>query len=349
MRFYKPQEQFEYFCGVDLHTRTMHLCILDQTGRIQLHKNIRSRPEALLEAVGPFRDGLVLACECVFCWYWLADLCEREGIEFVLGHALYMKAIHGGKTKNDRLDSEKIAILLRGGMLPEAYAYPRAMRATRDLLRRRSRLVRMRSELLGHVQLSKHQYNLAPFKKKIAYRAGRQGVAEHFDDPVVRRNGDLDIGAIDYLESAIKHEEKYLITQIHVYDRQAFFLLRSVPGIGVILAMTIFYEVHDIGRFPSVQHFASYCRLVKCAKESAGKKLGYSGAKIGNVHLKWAFSEAAVGILGKCPEARKLVERLRRRYGKGKALSVLAHKLGRATYYMLVRNRPFDMQRFFNA
>ena len=94
-----------------------------------------------------------------------SDLCEDEGIEFVLGHALYMKAIHGGKTKNDRIDSEKIAILLRGGMLPEAYAYPKAMRATRDLLRRRSRLVRMRSELLGHVQLSKYQYNLAPFKK----------------------------------------------------------------------------------------------------------------------------------------------------------------------------------------
>jgi len=99
MRFYKPQEQYQYFCGIDLHTRTMHLCILDQTGRIQLHKNIRSRPDAFLKAVAPFRNGLVLACECVFCWYWLSDLCQDEGIEFVLGHALYMKAIHGGKNE----------------------------------------------------------------------------------------------------------------------------------------------------------------------------------------------------------------------------------------------------------
>ena len=119
MRFYQPQEQYQYFCGIDLHTRTMHLCVLDQAGRIQLHKNIQSRPDAFLKAIAPFRNRLVVACECVFCWYWLADLCADEGIEFVLGHALYMKAIHGGKTKNDRIDSEKIAILLRGGMLPE--------------------------------------------------------------------------------------------------------------------------------------------------------------------------------------------------------------------------------------
>ena len=155
MRFYKPQVHYQCFCGIDLHTRTMHVCILDGAGQVQLHKNIQSQPDAFLKAVAPFRDELVVACECVFCWYWLSDLCADEGIEFVLGHALYMKAIHGGKTKNDRLDSEKIAILLRGGMLPKAYAYPRAMRPTRDLFRRRARLVRMRSELLGHVQLSK--------------------------------------------------------------------------------------------------------------------------------------------------------------------------------------------------
>jgi len=89
----------------------MHLCVLDHAGQVQLHKNIRSRPEAFLKAIGPYRDRLVVACECIFCWYWLADLCAEEGIEFVLGHALYMKAILGGKTKNDRIDSEKVTIL----------------------------------------------------------------------------------------------------------------------------------------------------------------------------------------------------------------------------------------------
>jgi hypothetical protein len=96
----------------------------------------------------------------MFAWYWLADLCCRENIPFVLGHALYMKAIHGGKTKNDRVDSEKIAMLLRGGMLPEAYVYPHQMRATRDLLRRRMYLVHHRAEALAHVENTRTQYNL---------------------------------------------------------------------------------------------------------------------------------------------------------------------------------------------
>ena len=349
MRFYQPQEHYEYFCGIDLHTRTMHLCVLDQAGRIQLHKNIRTRPEAFLKAVAPYREGLVVACECVFCWYWLADLCADEDIEFVLGHALYMKAIHGGKTKNDRIDSEKIAILLRGGMLPQAYAYPAPMRATRDLLRRRSRLVRMRAELLGHVQLTKYQYNLPAFKKRIAYRAGRKGIAEHFDGAIVRRNVNLDIAAIDYLETAIKREEKFLVAQTRIHDRQAFYLLRTVPGIGVILAMTIFYEIEDISRFNRVQQFASYARLVKGQKSSAGKYLGSQGGKMGNAHLKWAFSEAAILFLRESERAKKYVARLESKYGKKKALSILTAKLGRAVYFVLRRREEFEEDRFFAA
>ena len=79
---------------------------------------------------------MVVAVACIFTWYWLADLCAQEGSPFVLGHALYMNAIQGGTAKNDTIDAQKIALLLRGGMLPQAYVYPAAMRATRDLLRR---------------------------------------------------------------------------------------------------------------------------------------------------------------------------------------------------------------------
>jgi len=135
MRFYT--ESHAHDCGIDLHAKTMYLCILDREGQVLLHENITSRPEAFLEAVSPCRDDLVVAVECMFTWYWLADLCRREGIEFVLGHALYRKAIHGGKAKSDRIDAYMIASLLRGGNLPQAYVYPPELRATRDLLRRR--------------------------------------------------------------------------------------------------------------------------------------------------------------------------------------------------------------------
>jgi len=134
MRFYTQQHQ--HYCGIDLHARTMYLCILNSAGEVLLHRNLRATPEVFLQAITPYREDLVVAVECMFTWYWLADLCAAEGIRFVLGHALYMKAIHGGKAKNDRIDAHKIAVLLRGGMLPQAYVYPAAMRATRDLLRR---------------------------------------------------------------------------------------------------------------------------------------------------------------------------------------------------------------------
>jgi transposase len=128
----------------------MYVCILATIGQVLVHRNVKATPAAFLEIVAPYREDLVVAAECMFTLYWLADVCAAEAIAFVLGHALAMKAIHGGKAKNDKLDSFKIATLLRGGLLPQAYIYPAAMRATRDLLRRRRHLVRKRGQLLAH-------------------------------------------------------------------------------------------------------------------------------------------------------------------------------------------------------
>ena len=118
MKFYSKQHK--YYCGVDLHARSLYVCIIDQKGVIVKHKNIEATPEALLSTIKKYRKDIVVAVECMFTWYWVADLCRKEKISFVLGHALYMKAIHGGKAKNDRIDAHKIAVLLRGGMLPMA-------------------------------------------------------------------------------------------------------------------------------------------------------------------------------------------------------------------------------------
>jgi len=110
MRFYTHRHK--YYCGIDLHTSMMYVCITDETGTILVHKNLRTNPDAFTRLIEPFREDLAVAVECVFVWYWLADLCEQLGVTFVLGHALYRCAIHGGKVKNDRIDSEKIAQLL---------------------------------------------------------------------------------------------------------------------------------------------------------------------------------------------------------------------------------------------
>ena len=123
MNFYTKQHK--YYCGIDLHAKSLYVCVLDSDGKKVIHKKIRNDGGYLLKLLEPYREDVVVGVECVFSWYWVADLCCEAEIPFVLGHALYMKAIHGGKSKNDKLDSHKIAALLRGGLFPLAYVYPR--------------------------------------------------------------------------------------------------------------------------------------------------------------------------------------------------------------------------------
>ena len=275
MKFYT--EQHPHYCGIDLHARTMYMCILNQAGAIVLHRNMKADPDSLVKAITPFRQDIVVGVECMFTWYWVADLCAREGIVFVLGHALYMKAIHGGKAKNDKIDAHKIAALLRGGMMPQAYVYPAEMRSTRDLLRRRMHLMRQRAGLLTHIQLTNQQYNLPDIGKKIAYRSNRDGVAERFADPSVQLNVTFDLKRIGFYDDLLNQIELEILRHAKKHDANTLHLLDSVPGVGKILGLVLLYEIHDISRFPTVQDFASYCRLVKPKKESAGKSLRFVG------------------------------------------------------------------------
>lgn len=344
MRFYTHEHRF--YCGIDLHARVMYLCILDNRGDILLHRNMRACPEDFLEAIRPYRADLVVCCECMFSWYWLADLCRDESITFVLGHALYMKAIHGGKAKNDRIDSKKIAKLLRSGMIPTAYVYPKEMRAARDLLRRRNHLMRKRAELLSHIQNTNSQYNHKVFEGSLCHRANRAGIEERFEDEAARESIRADIELIDFYDKIINRLELVALRTAKEHDPNAVFLLRTVKGIGKVLSLVILYEIHDIDRFPRVQDFVSYARLVACPRESAGKRKGTSGRKIGNMHLKWAFSEAATLFLRNNPRGMKYKQRLVSKHGKAKALSIIAHRLGRAVYFILKRREAFDINRF---
>jgi transposase len=309
---------------------------------------LRTSKEALLKVVEAYREDICVGVECVFTWYWVADLCTQEGIPFVLGHALYLKAIHGGKSKNDKIDSHKLATILRGGMFPMAYVYPEHMRSTRDLLRRRMHLMWKRAELLAHIQNTKSQYNLPDFGKKIAYKANRTVVVAHFPNESVRKSMEMDVALIDFYDRLLNDVELYILRTAKRHDPRVLSVLKTVPGIGNILALVLLYEIEDITRFASVQDFVSYSRLVKCVRESAGKMSGSRNNKIGNVHLKWAFSEAACLFLRGNEPAQKYHQRLVRRHGKGKALGILSHKLGRAVYFMVKRREAFNMETFFS-
>jgi transposase len=344
MRTYKTTHA--YYCGVDLHARSLFVHVLDHSGRTHLERDIPASPATFLDAVSPYRDGLVVGCECMFAWYWLADLCEREQIPFVLGHALAMKAIHGGKAKNDRLDAAKIAGLLKGGFFPLAHVYPKDKRETRDL-RRRSFFARQRAQLIAHIQNTNSQYNLPPFSKKLTYKGNRSDdIAERFEHPSTQLSISSDLALIESYDAQIAALESHLVKSAKVDDPATFGFLRTVPGIGPILGLTMLYEIDTIRRFAAVGNFLSYARLVACTHESAGKVKGVGGRKIGNAHLKWAFSEAASLMLRSFAPAKSWMQRQSKKRGAKKAHAILEAKIGRTVYHLWHKQTAFDAKKF---
>lgn len=340
--------QHELYCGIDLHAKRMYTCVLRQDGEIVFHRNLKTQPDAFLKALEPFREqDLVVGIESTYNWYWLADLCADAKIPFVLGHAYAMKAIHGGKTKNDKQDSLKLAMLLRGGNFPQAYAYPKATRAQRDLARRRTYFVRQRAELQTHVRNTATQYGVVTPSGQLRYQCNQQGVADRFPNAAAKLTIATDLNMINALTEQIDVVEKRLRQLAKIDDAGAFYRLKSVPGIGDILAMVILYEVGDIGRFATAGDFLSYSRLVPGCHESAGKKYGSPGRKQGNPHLKWAFSEAISLMIRDGEFVKDFFKQWEKRYGRGKALSILAARLGRAVFLMLKRGDAFDEAKFF--
>jgi transposase len=349
MRLYTHSHRF--YCGIDLHARSLHLCILDKDGAVVFDRNLPARPQSLLKALAPFRDDLVLGAECMYAWYWVADLCDREKIPFVLGHALYMKLIYGAKAKNDKIDAGKIARLLRGGNFPLAYVYPKGMRETRDLLRRRTYLVRQRSALFTHLQILNGQYNLPPFPKKLSFAANRAElkIADRFTDPSVQKSAAVNLALIDALDTQIGELELFLTRTAKVDDVQTYHRLQTIPGVGKVLALVLLYEVHDIRRFASEGQFLSYARLVRPAHESAGKVVGSGGQKIGNAHLRWALGEAACLFLRASERAKKWKERQLKKRADNRILALLAARLGRAVYHLWRKQQAFDETLFWQG
>jgi transposase len=229
---------------------------------------------------------------------------------------------------------------------PQAYVYPAELRATRDLLRRRIHLLRTRAALLAHIQNTHSQYKLPELGQQIASKANRDGVAARFAEPAVQKSIAVDLALIGHDDQWLRDMELSVLKTAKHHEAHTLYLLRTGPGIGESLRLVLLDEIHDIQRFLRVQDVVSYCRLIQCAKESAGKRSGTSGAKIGNAYLTWAFSAAAVLVLRATPAGQQYLTRLENQHGKGKALTVRAPKLARAVYHRLKRATAFDMQRF---
>jgi transposase len=346
MRCFQPPADTRFYAGVDLHARSLFLCVLDRDGQERFARNLPAAPAPFLQAVQPFREGLVVGCECMHCWYWLADTCRDHQIAFVLGHAWAMKAVHGCKTKCDRKDAQAIARLLKGGNFPLAYAYPSERRGLRDLLRARLRLVRQRAVLYGHVHTARRQANLPPASSDVRYKSKRAAITADIADPFVRRRVETHLTLLEPLDTTIRRLEAEIEEAAKGHYPTELAVLQSAPGVGAVLSLTILLEVDTVGRFDTRQQFCSYARLCGAVQESGGKRVGVGNHKAGNAWLKWAFSEAAVLSAQKDERIGALLERLTAKLGKARALSALAHKLGRAFYHMLRTKEVFDVNRF---
>jgi transposase len=225
-----------------------------------LHRNMTAAPAPFLKAIASSRDELVVAVACLFTWDWLADLCAAAGIAFVLGHALSMQAIHGGKANNDTSDSHKIAALRRGGLLPQAAVSPAERRATRALVRRRTHLRRKRAALWAHGQHTHSPYNVPEIGKHIADTATRDGVAERCADPAVPKTIAVDWALVTYYDPLLTDLALSIVKAAQHQDAHPLYRLQPVPGIGKILSLILLYASQDSERCPRVQDFASYGR-----------------------------------------------------------------------------------------
>ncbi len=336
----------DYYAGIDVHPRRSQVCVMDKTGQIMLNRNFQNSMTHFKKIIQPFQDHIAVGCESTYTYYWLADGCRESDIPFYLGHAYYMKAISGNKQKHDPLDAKTIANLLRTNYFPEAYPYPKDMRPTRDLLRRRHRLVRIRAEAYSHIRMTAQQYAIDDLGgQHLKVKPARDKALSVFLKLGLEHLIASDLDIVESLNPVIANIEKQIRVSAIYHNPRDFALLQTVPGIGDMLSLVILYETHDISRFPKHQNYASYARVVKCDRTSSGKKVDRKNQKIGNPYLKWAFS--TVIINGQSSESiGKYIQRLESRHGRAKARARIAHKFCKAVYYMLKNGIPFDEKKF---
>lgn len=334
------------YCGIDLHASNHYLVVLDEASRVVLERRQRNELSVVLSTLEPFREALeAVAVESTYNWYWLVDGLREAGYRVDLVNTSKVRQYEGLKHRDDRHDARWLAHLRSLGILPTGYIYDPRERPVRDLLRRRAFLVRKRtSHLLALRAVYERQTG-----QRVSTRTAQRWSTRELEALVGDSRVALEMSALlrcaRVLAVQIRRLEKQVLAEADL--RPEFQLLRTVGGIGEILALTIMYEVGDIGRFAKVGHFASYCRCVASRHTSDGKKKGSGNRRNGNRYLSWAFSEAAHFARRYQPQAERFYARKLAQSHPMVAARALANKLARACYYILRDQVPFDSRKAF--
>lgn len=334
------------YAGIDLHSSNSYIGIIDEQDRRHFSKRLPNSLTQILVALEPFKKDLeAVVVESTYNWYWLVDGLQAEGYKVHLANPSAIKQYEGLKHTDDKWDSFWLAHMKRLNILPEGYIYPKEERPIRDLLRRRLLFVRHRTAQILSLQ-SAITRNLSLKMSGNAIKKLKEEDAEDlFDSPFLVLTAKSNIAVIHFLTKTIRAIEKALAS--HTKLRKEFRLLKTIPGIGNILGLTIMLEVGDISRFPKVGNYSSYCRCVKSARFSDGKKKGENNRKNGNRYLSWAYVEAANFAIRFSPEAQKFYQRKMAKTNKIVAIKALGNKLARASYYIMRDQVAFDPDKLF--
>jgi transposase len=332
--------------GIDLHSNNSVVALIDERGKLLYRRRHPNDLRGIERALAPYRKGLrAVAVESTFNWYWLVDGLMERGYPMRLANPAGIQQYSGLKHGDDDSDALWLAEMTRLGILPEGYIYPREERAVRDLLRKRAHLVRQHtSNVLSMQNIVRRTSALrmkAPTLKKIT---GEEllGVVANAD---VARAVEASQRVSQCLEEEIEAIEKIVLGRVKL--REEFVKLKTIPGVGDILGLTIMLESGEIERFRLVGNFSSYCRCVDSKRVSNGKKKGEGNVKNGNKYLAWAFVEAANFAIRWSPAIGRWYQRKRARTDTVVAIKAVAHKLARAAFYVLRDQVPFEVGRAF--
>ena len=335
------------YAGIDLHSNNSFLGVSDEEDKRLYKKRLPNQPEIILAALEPYRKNLVgIVVESTFNWYWLVDTLMDNGYQVHLANPAGIQKDKGLKYSGDKHDAFWLARLLRLGILAEGYIYPKEWRPVRDLLRKRGHLVRLRTSLINSLQgiVSRNCGCRLSGNKIKQVRTNHITPLLAFQEDLAM-SGAVSKDCIDYLSQKIKEIEVSVENKVEILKQ--FSGLQTVPGIGRILSLTIMLETGDIGRFSKVGNFSSYCRKVPTIWTSNGKKKGRGNSKNGNKYLAWAFSEAAEMFRRYDQNARSFYNRKAARTNFMVAHSALAHKLCRATYFLIRDEVDYDPEKLF--
>lgn len=335
------------YVGSDLHGNNNLVGIIDGEGKRIFKKRVPNDPQLVRDVLEPYKGEIVgIAVESTYNWYWLVDTLMGEGYRVHLANPAAIQRYSGMKHGDDTHDAFWLAEMLRLGILPEGYIYPKEERPVRDLLRKRGHLVRLRTSLVISLQ------NI--LSRNLGERVAVNEVKRLREDritPLLRGNEDLALAgqvskeAIDFFTHQIRRIEGRVEKRVQL--KEGYQYLLTIPGVGKILSLTIMLETGPIGRFETVGDYVSYCRKVPSEWTSNGKKKGSGNKKNGNKYLSWAYAEASDFARRFYPEARAYYQRKMQKTNSAVAHSALSHKLARAGYYIMRDQVAFRPEKLF--